>query len=404
MVLKALKDILTIAKRDLIELYRNKIGLAFMFIFPVLMIAIFGFLFPSSSTSFYGVKVGVINLDTAIPVNGTSISLGSGFVSLISKNLTIVNYTSLTSAESDLQAGSISGIVFIPSNFTSSILRQNTATLEIINNPTSPTLEESIDAQLSYNLNIFSAYLINGTISKVDSQLSLILPSSEAKALYINPKFVILPVLPESVNIVSGSYFDFIGPGLIMLLAMMSGLTALGAALSRERETGTLVGVMLTPIKRWALLTGKILSQMVRSLIQAAVIIALAIVLFGMAFHGNIILTAAILILGIFGFLGLGILVTAFTKQQETAQLLLNLVFFPMLFLSGVIYPIQELPSILQDVAHILPLTYGVDAFRQVVVFNAPLSAVYPDLLVLLIFGVVALALAVPVFSRRVRM
>ena len=183
-----------------------------------------------------------------------------------------------------------------------------------------------------------------------------------------------------------------------MLLSMMAGLTALGSALSREKEDGTITAVMLSPIRTGSFLTGKMLSQLIRSLIQSAVVVILVILLFHMSFNGNILLTAAILILGIFGFLGLGLLVTALTKDQETSQLLLNLVFFPMLFLSGVLYPLQELPAFVADIAKVLPLTYGVQAFRQVVVFNAPIGSVWPSMLILFLFGAVSLAIAVPVF------
>ncbi|EFD92396.1 MAG: ABC-type multidrug transport system, permease component (ABC-2 family) [Candidatus Parvarchaeum acidophilus ARMAN-5] len=183
-----------------------------------------------------------------------------------------------------------------------------------------------------------------------------------------------------------------------MLLSMMAGLTALGSALSREKEEGTITAVMLSPIRTGSFLSGKMLSQLVRSLIQAGVVIILVILLFHMSFRGNILLTALILILGIFGFLGLGLLVTALTKDQETSQLLLNLVFFPMLFLSGVLYPLQELPKFIADIARFLPLTYGVSAFRQVIVFNASISAVWPSLLILFLFGAVSLSIAVPVF------
>lgn len=69
-----------------------------------------------------------------------------------------------------------------------------------------------------------------------------------------------------------------------------------------------------------------------------------------------------------------------------------------MLFLSGVLYPLQELPTVIADIAKFLPLTYGVQAFRQVVVFNASLSSVWPSMLILFLFGAVSLAIAVPVF------
>ncbi|MCL4396972.1 ABC transporter permease [Candidatus Parvarchaeota archaeon] len=391
MVLKALTDAFIIAKRDLTELYRTPFRLAMMFVFPILIIMLFGFMFPSSS-SFNGVHIGIVNNDSGFTLNGQTVYLSNSFMSLVKYNSSISfdNYSSLALAESALRSGTIDSILYFPQNFTSTSL-SGQPTLSLSNtNPTSPTLEEYIDAKVSAASSVLSAEIVNGTVYKLNSEL-VGLPK-------INPEFVISPVVVSSLPILSGNYFDFIGPGLIMLLSMMAGLTALGSALSREKEDGTITAVMLSPIRTGSFLTGKMLSQLIRSLIQSAVIVILVILLFHMSFNGNILLTAVILILGIFGFLGLGLLVTALTKDQETSQLLLNLVFFPMLFLSGVLYPLQELPGVIADIARALPLTYGVQAFRQVVIFNAPISSVWPSMLILFLFGAVSLGIAVPVF------
>ncbi len=392
MIFKSISDAFTVAKRDLLELYRTPFRLVMMFIFPILIIMLFGYMFPSSSSSFNGVHIGIVNNDSGFTLNGQTIYLSSSFISLVHYNSTIIfnNYTSLSAAESALRSGTIDSVLYFPSNFTSNTISNQPTSMGLITNPTSPTLQAYIDAKVSLASKVLSAELVNKTILKANSEL-VNLPK-------INPQFVIAPIVVSSLPILSGNYFDFIGPGLIMLLSMMAGLTALGSALSREKEDGTITAVMLSPIRTGSFLTGKMLSQLIRSLIQSTVVVILVILLFHMSFNGNILLTAAILILGIFGFLGLGLLVTALTKDQETSQLLLNLVFFPMLFLSGVIYPLQELPGVVADIARALPLTYGVQAFRQVVVFNAPLSSVWPSMLILFLFGAVSLVIAVPVF------
>ncbi len=394
MNLKSIEDAFIIARRDLIELYRTPFRLVMMFIFPILIIMLFGFMFPSTS-SFNGVHIGIVNNDTGFSVNGQTTYLSNSFISLVKYNSSIefTNYTSLTAAESALRNGNIDSIIYFPANFTGSIISEKPSSLNLVTNPTSPTLQEYIDEKVSLASNILSARILNGTVYKLNSEL--------VNFPKLNPEFVISPLVVSAVPILSGNYFDFIGPGLIMLLSMMAGLTALGSALSREKEDGTITAVMLSPIRTGSFLTGKMLSQLIRSLIQSAVVVILVILLFHMSFNGNILLTALILVLGIFGFLGLGLLVTALTKDQETSQLLLNLVFFPMLFLSGVLYPLQELPAIIGDISKLLPLTYGIQAFRNVVVFNASLSSVWPSMLILFLFGAVSLIIAVPVFLAK---
>jgi ABC-2 type transport system permease protein len=129
-------------------------------------------------------------------------------------------------------------------------------------------------------------------------------------------------------------------------------------------------------------------------------VLLLAFLLFGVTVHGNILLVALLLVLGIFSFVGLGILVSAIATEQETATQLLFMFQFPMLFLSGVFFPIALMPNFMQKIAHVIPLTYAINAIRKVMVLGAGFTAVRTEFLILLIFGVVTLAISVPVFKR----
>jgi ABC-2 type transport system permease protein len=126
----------------------------------------------------------------------------------------------------------------------------------------------------------------------------------------------------------------------------------------------------------------------------------LAVGLFGVTIHGNILLVFGLLLLGIFSFVGLGIVITSFTKDQETAQMLMMTLMFPMMFLSGVFFPIQQMPWYMQSVSKFLPLTYAADALRKVMVLGADIPAISSELIILITFGVVMTAIALPVFRR----
>jgi ABC-2 type transport system permease protein len=97
---------------------------------------------------------------------------------------------------------------------------------------------------------------------------------------------------------------------------------------------------------------------------------------------------------------GLGILVSAIAAEQETATQLLFMFQFPMLFLSGVFFPILLMPPIMQKIAYAIPLTYAINALRKVIVLGAGFGAVKTEILVLLIFGAITLFISVPVFKR----
>jgi len=107
-----------------------------------------------------------------------------------------------------------------------------------------------------------------------------------------------------------------------------------------------------------------------------------------------------LLLLGVFSFVGLGIVLTSFTKDQETAVMLMTTIMFPMMFLSGVFFPIEQMPWYMQSLSNCLPLTYVANALRKVMVLGADISMITTELAILIGFGTVMIAIAVPVFKR----
>jgi ABC-2 type transport system permease protein len=196
------------------------------------------------------------------------------------------------------------------------------------------------------------------------------------------------------------SYFDFIAPGLMAMTVMMSVMTGLPAAISHEREVGTLDGMMVAPVSRISVISGKTLAQTARGMLQGTIILVLAVALFGVTIHGNILLIFALLLLGVFSFVGLGVVITSFAKDQETAMMVMMALMFPMMLLSGVFFPTQQMPWFMQSIAKALPLTYAATALRKVMVLGADISMITTELAVLIGFGVVMTAIAVPVFKR----
>jgi ABC-2 type transport system permease protein len=148
------------------------------------------------------------------------------------------------------------------------------------------------------------------------------------------------------------------------------------------------------------IILGKALSQTARGMLQGLIILVLAFLLFGVTIQGNILLVFGLLLLGVFSFVGLGIVMTSFAKDQQTATMLMTTLMFPMMFLSGVFFPIQQMPWYMQDISKMLPLTYASNALRSVMVLGAGIPAISTELTILVAFGAVMTAIAVPVFRR----
>ena len=124
---------------------------------------------------------------------------------------------------------------------------------------------------------------------------------------------------------------------------------------------------------------------------QGALIIALAIFVFGVHIRGNPLLIAGILVLRTLAFLGLGILATSIAKEQESAQFILGFLQFPMMFLSGVLFPVEQMPVLLQYVAKFLPLTYANEVLRKVMILGAGIDSIIIPLAILIGLAVVTL-------------
>ncbi|NLB77171.1 MAG: ABC transporter permease, partial [Crenarchaeota archaeon] len=186
----------------------------------------------------------------------------------------------------------------------------------------------------------------------------------------------------------------------MMMTVMMSVMTGLPGAITMERELGTLDGVMVAPINRLSIILGKTLAQLARGLLQGFIILLLAVTLFGVTIHGSLLLVVGLLLLGVFSFVGLGITLTSVAKDQETATMIMMTTMFPMMFLSGIFFPVKMMPSFMQTISSFLPLTYASNAMRKVMVLGAGIPQIATELIVLIVFGAVLLAIAVPLFKR----
>jgi ABC-2 type transport system permease protein len=384
-----LKHSFRIAWKDLMELFRNRLGLVLLIVMPLFMMVMVGFIYPSNGT-ISNLQVGLVNEDSGFN-NSTLPSQGfiTGLQAINNQThmLIISNVSSTADIKDLVQRGDLEGGVIIPSNFSQSIMTGQQGTLIIISDESNPQISATIQ----------------GALKAVFDGMGTALAQQKVQALNATSTLaVVKPYNVQTQGVVSGnpSYFDFIAPGIMALTVMMSVMTGLPVAISQEKEIGTMDGMMVAPINRLSILLGKTIAQTVRGLIQGVIILLLAVGLFGVTIQGNILLVFALLLLGVFSFVGLGIVITSFTKDQETAQMLMMTLMFPMMFLSGVFFPIQQMPWYMQDISKVLPLTYASGALRKVMVLGAGIPQISTELIILIAFGIVMIAIALPVFRK----
>jgi ABC-2 type transport system permease protein len=382
---------LRIAWKDLMELFRNRMGLVLLILMPIFMMTMVGFIYPSE-TSMNNVSIALVNEDTGFG----GYNLSSIFITTLNSindnasMMTLKNASSLEDVQEMIQAGDAAGGIVISSDFTANIMSGQQGTITIVTDQSNPQMSA----------------IIQTVLGEVFGQMGTALAQQNvAEQLDIDTGSALAVVEPFNVQVkgsVEGdfSYFDFIAPGIMAMTVMMSVMTGLPAAISHEREVGTLDGMMVAPINRLSVILGKTLAQMARGILQGVLILVLAMTLFGVTVHGSILLVFALLLLGVFSFVGLGVVLTSFAKEQETAVMLMTTIMFPMMFLSGVFFPIEQMPWFMQAISKVLPLTYVADSLRKVMVLGADIPMLTNELAILIGFGTVMIAIAVPVFKR----
>ena len=193
-------------------------------------------------------------------------------------------------------------------------------------------------------------------------------------------------------------YVDFIVPGILAMTLMTSGLLGLSLTFVFYREKGILRRIKVSPLPLSRFLGGEMTADLLMALIQAAVLLAVGMLVFKIHVRGNWLYIIILIILGAASFLALGFLIASITRTLKTAQMAANAVTFPMMFLSGVFFPLSILPGFLVVIAKILPLYYLGDALREVMIRGKGLGAVWLDIVVLVGMGLVCFAVSIKLF------
>ena len=185
---------------------------------------------------------------------------------------------------------------------------------------------------------------------------------------------------------------------ILMIMTML--LSAMGVV--REKEIGTLEQLIVTPIRPWQLLVGKLAPFAIIGLVQMCLAAAVTVFGFGVPIRGSFLLLVGLTMLFILNTLGMGLLVSTLVQNQQ--QAMMGAVFgamVPMLYLSGLIFPIENMPPAIQAVTYAIPLRYYAEVIRGVFLRGSGISVLWPEAVTLLLMGVATLTLAALRFRKR---
>jgi ABC-2 type transport system permease protein len=189
---------------------------------------------------------------------------------------------------------------------------------------------------------------------------------------------------------------DFMLPGILALLLLVVTSNLSSMAIVREKELGTLEQLNVTPLSRWELIVGKLVPYAVVGMIDAVLVIALALLWFHIPLRGSFALVLAMCVVYLLSTLGLGLFVSTISHSQQ--QAMITTVFFflmPMIFLSGFIFPIENMPHVVQIITYAIPLRYFLVIVRGIFLKGVGLETLWPQALALAGWGLAILSAAV---------
>ncbi len=195
-------------------------------------------------------------------------------------------------------------------------------------------------------------------------------------------------------------YIDFLVPAVLAMTVMFSCMFGMGESIAGERERGELARLFMTPTSVSTVVGGKIISKLIIETGRALILIIAAILLFGIVIKGGMGLTLFLLVLSALCFVGFGIMISARVGTQEDYMQMVMPFTMPMMFVSGVFYPLETMPWIFQQVAYLVPLTYANNALRSVMLKGAGIGDIWLEVLVLVGFTALFFALGVTKFNR----
>jgi ABC-2 type transport system permease protein len=219
-------------------------------------------------------------------------------------------------------------------------------------------------------------------------------------ALIIIVPMVVMTLI--GLSFPEGMVLDSIAPALLATMVLFFSFLLTGISFLRERSQGTMERLMASPVSRLDVVLGYLLGFFLFALAQTLIILLFTIYVLDVNYYGDLWQIFIFQIVIIAGAVNLGIFISTFARNEFQMVQFIPLILFPQVFLCGVIWPVEQMPDYLQWIGRFLPLKYGVDGLRDIMLSGMSLIDVWFELLVLVGFAVVTSVLAAITLRRGV--
>jgi len=359
--------------KEFTQLRRDRVLLAILFIQPILQLILLGYVV---SADVRQLATAVVDLDRS----ATSRQLESAFSA--SDYFTVVAHPDTETALTPLlDSGAIRVALVIPSGTQNRLTRGEAAPVGVVIDGT--------DAQVSGVASGYAASIIAqfNTDRLAALGVTLAAPGVDARVrVLFNPTM-------DAINTMI--------PALVVTIMMISLMVVMSQAVVKERESGTLEQMFVTPLQPSEYLVGKVAPYALLACVQVAVVAAVGILWFKVPFNGELAVTLLGLLLFLLTSIGLGLLVSLVSRTRHQAQQTVMFIMIPFLVLSGFIFPIESMPARVQPLTRLIPLRYALEVMRGSFVKGTGFADLAPALWAMAAFAVVVFGAAVLATRRR---
>lgn len=345
--------------------------LIILFGIPIAQILIFGFVVKSEVKD---VNIAVFDKSKdAVTQRITNKLISSGYF-LLNKNL-----DSTIDAESIFKKGDVKMIVVFDNDFSKKLSNGEHPAIQLLADASDPNQASLI---VNYTTAIINDFITQEYIQK-------------------NIPLQIIPQVRMLYNEEMKSVFMFV-PGTMAMILMLISAMLTSVSIAREKELGTMENLLVSPLRPIQIVIGKVTPYILLSIVNAISILLLAFFVFGLPVRGSLLLLMGESILFIMLSLSLGILISTVASSQQVAMFIsMFALLLPVILLSGFIYPIENMPLILQWLAYIMPPKYFIIILKNIMLKGTGFMFVWKETLVLIGFTIVFIALSVKKFKLR---
>ena len=275
--------------------------------------------------------------------------------------------------------GKINLVIVFSDNFAENLMRTGDASVQLITDGTEPNQASMITG---YASNILASY-----------QQSL---SEQGKT-----PFRIVPEIKMLFNPQSESAYNFV-PGVMGLILMLICAMMTSISIVREKETGTMEVLLVSPVKPLFIILAKAVPYFVLSFVNLITILLLSVYVLHVPVAGSLFWLIAVSLLFIFVSLALGLLISTVTRTQVAAMLVSGLMLMmPTMLLSGMIFPIESMPAILQGISTVIPARWYIQAVRKLMIEGVDISLVLTEIGILTVMAVLLITVSFKKFKNR---